>query len=144
MKRIVINRCFGGFSLSLKAELRYAELKGFKLFFYKQTKYSHQTPEKVNEWIRVESDEDCLFVNSLKVDLGAVTNTLNYKDGEYFNSRDIERDDLDLIQIIEGMGTKASGQCAELKIVEIPDDVDWEIDDYDGLEKINEKHRSWS
>ena len=27
---------------------------------------------------------------------------------------------------------------------EIPDDVEWEIDDYDGIETIHEVHRSWS
>jgi len=31
-----------------------------------------------------------------------------------------------------------------LKIIEIPEDVDWEVDEYDGLETIHEKHRSWS
>lgn len=41
------------------------------------------------------------------------------------------------------MGKKASGKCAELKVIEIPDGVDWEIDDYDGIETVHEKHRSW-
>ena len=31
MQKIVINKCFGGFSLSYKAIRRYAEIKGFKL-----------------------------------------------------------------------------------------------------------------
>jgi len=30
-----------------------------------------------------------------------------------------------------------------LKIVEIPDDVDWEINEDDGSEWIAEKHRTW-
>ena len=29
------------------------------------------------------------------------------------------------------------------KIIEIPDDIEWEIDNYDGIESIHEKHRSW-
>ena len=33
---------------------------------------------------------------------------------------------------------------AELKIVEVPDDVVWEIDEYDGLESISEVHRRWN
>ena len=36
------------------------------------------------------------------------------------------------------------GKFSYLKIVEIPDDVEWEIDDYDGIETIHEVHRSWS
>jgi hypothetical protein len=32
---------------------------------------------------------------------------------------------------------------AELEVVEIPDDVEWIIVDYDGMEHIAEKHRTW-
>jgi len=30
-----------------------------------------------------------------------------------------------------------------LKVVEIPDDVEWRIHDYDGAEHVYEKHRTW-
>jgi hypothetical protein len=30
-----------------------------------------------------------------------------------------------------------------LEIVEIPDDVEYTIEEYDGLEHIAEKHRTW-
>jgi len=36
-----------------------------------------------------------------------------------------------------------NGQCASLKVVEIPDDVDYEIEEYDGNEWVAEKHRVW-
>jgi hypothetical protein len=49
-----------------------------------------------------------------------------------------------LIQVVEELGEKANGQFAKLRIIEIPDGVDWEIDEYDGSEKVEEKHRSWS
>jgi hypothetical protein len=45
---------------------------------------------------------------------------------------------------VEELGDKASGQFAELVVVEIPDGVDYEIDEYDGNEHIAEKHRTWS
>lgn len=55
-----------------------------------------------------------------------------------------DRDDKDLIKLFEEMGSKkASGSHASLKIVEIPEDVEWEISDYDGLEEVHEKHRVW-
>ena len=54
------------------------------------------------------------------------------------------RSDLKLIAVIEELGKLASGSCAQLKVVEIPDGVSWEITDYDGLEEIHELHRSWS
>ena len=50
-----------------------------------------------------------------------------------------------LIEAIETLGTEiASGSMAKLKIVEVPDDVNWKIEEYDGKEWIAEKHRTWS
>ena len=54
------------------------------------------------------------------------------------------RTDPRIIDCIEKLGKKANGEYADLKIVEIPDDVDFYIDDYYGKEYIHEKHRSWS
>lgn len=52
-----------------------------------------------------------------------------------------------LIRVVEELGGKhregASGRCAELKIVEIPDGVEHEIEEYDGQEHIAEVHRTW-
>lgn len=57
--------------------------------------------------------------------------------------RSIPRDDLLLIQVIGELGEKADGCFAELEVVEVPDGIEWEIDDYDGIETIHETHRSW-
>lgn len=56
---------------------------------------------------------------------------------------DIERNDPLLIQVVEELQEKANGSCAKLKIVEIPDGIEWEIDEYDGQESIHEKHDTW-
>jgi hypothetical protein len=48
-----------------------------------------------------------------------------------------------LIDIIEKIGSKASSPNADLRIIEIPDGVDWIIQDYDGIEWVAEKHRIW-
>lgn len=56
---------------------------------------------------------------------------------------DIERSDPKLVECVETLGNKANGYCAELKVVEIPDDVTWEINEYDGVETIEEVHRRW-
>lgn len=90
MKKIVINVCYGGFSLSKKV---------FK--------------ELGVEW-----------------------------DGWGYIG--FSRDDEELIRAIEKVGVvESSGKFAELKIIEIPDDVEWEIDDYDGIEHVAEVHRTW-
>ena len=57
--------------------------------------------------------------------------------------RDILRDDELLVRIVEELGELASGKYAELKVVEIPDDVLWHIAEYDGYEHIAEDHRTW-
>ena len=56
---------------------------------------------------------------------------------------DSERANPLLVECVETLGRKADGDCAELVVVEIPDDVEWEIDEYDGRESVEEKHRSW-
>ena len=49
-----------------------------------------------------------------------------------------------LIAAIEKLGEKeSSGNLAKIKVVDVPDDIEWSIDDYDGFETVEEKHRSW-
>ncbi len=139
---IVINRCYGGFGLSLAAQRRYAELKGIgPLFFYKQTGYEHQQGK--NEYTKIDGDGDDLFVFTLRRDLGPVVEEIPNDQGLWFASRYIERNDPALVQVIEEMGEEASGRCGKLEIVDIPDGVEWEIEEYDGNEWVSEKHRTW-
>ncbi len=65
-------------------------------------------------------------------------------DGSSFSINDIPRNDLNLIKVIEDLGEESWGSHAELKIVEIPDGIDWQVDEYDGLEWVAEAHRRWS
>jgi len=58
-----------------------------------------------------------------------------------FDSAD--RDDPILIQLVEQLGEKVNGQFAKLRVVEIPEDVNWQINEYDGNEWIAEVHRTW-
>ncbi len=65
-------------------------------------------------------------------------------DGFDFNNWD-KRNDPKLIECIEALGSKvASGEFAKIKIVEIPDDVSWEIEEHHGFERVVESHRTWS
>ena len=113
--KIVINKCYGGFGLSEEAVLLYAKKKGLNLI--------------------VERDKG-LKINHYYLN--------EKKDGNYFSERDIQRNDLILIEVVNELGEKADGFCSELKIVEIPDDVEWIIEEYDGKEWIAEDHRRWS
>ena len=58
--------------------------------------------------------------------------------GEY-----VSRTDPKLIECVETLGTKANGFFANLRVIEIPDDVKWEITEYDGCEQVEEIHRIW-
>ena len=124
--KIAINACYGGFNLSNKAFVEWARLKDYGIVISKG--YG-------NLW-------------AIK-GLPFSEDFLDYEDGKYDNVlisvRDIPRDDSTLINLIETLGSKeCSGRCASLKIVEIPDDVKWEIQEYDGFEHIAEVHRTWS
>ncbi len=68
---------------------------------------------------------------------------INAKDW-YFSDSDIKRDDEELINVVKELGSKANGKCAKLSIVKIPSHIEWEISNYDGMETIEEKHRTWS
>jgi len=95
MSKIVINKCYGGFGLSPKAEALY-----------------------------------CAYANI---------------DSDNYSNYDVDRDCPILLQVIEQLGVDAcSGKYAQLKVVEIPDDVEWGIEEYDGREWIAEVHRTWS
>ena len=56
---------------------------------------------------------------------------------------EIPREDPVLVEIVEEMGSESGGCFSDLKVVEIPDGVEWQIDEYDGLEWVAERHRTW-
>jgi hypothetical protein len=91
MTQIVINQCFGGYSLSSKAY----EYLGI-------------------EW------------------------------GKYGLEFANDRSNPQLVKCVLALGHEASGYLSDLKVVEVPDGVEWEIEEYDGNEHVAEKHRTWS
>jgi hypothetical protein len=54
---------------------------------------------------------------------------------------DIPRDCPVLVEIVER--GDANGIFSDLKILEIPDDINWYIEEYDGMEHVAERHRTW-
>ena len=56
----------------------------------------------------------------------------------------LARNDVDLVAVVEEMGADANGLHAALEIVECPLGVEQlELLDYDGIERLAEKHRVW-
>lgn len=139
MKKVVINNCHGGFGLSELAIQRYAELSGFNVYFY-CTDFENGDRDTVKRW---NPKHSTLTTYAIKQDLGETTTSEILNKAEWFHDRDLDRSDPILIQVIEELRDKANGFCASLKIVEIPDDIDYEIAEYDGLEHVAETHRTW-
>lgn len=133
MKKIVINRCYGGFGLSYKGTMRYAEIKGIILYPW----LNDITKSVYGERAVIGNDKMMHHYSTSPVIDG------KYEEGSYFSSSFLPRDDPALVQLVEEMGETANGRNAELEVVEIPDDVDFVIEEYDGTEWIAEKHRTW-
>lgn len=114
MKKVVINRDFGGFGLSKDAFRLYGKKAGLNL---------------------VEDEPDRFgFVHFYHDQI---------HDDNYFSDYDIPRDCPHLVSTIEELGEKAFGRYAKLRVVEIPEDVEFTIEEYDGREWVAEVHRTW-
>ena len=141
--KVVINCCFGGFGLSLEAQNLYAEKSGFELFHYKQVKYDFQGDGSLYKKVVGLPAEGGMFVHSYTQDLGDEFSG-DANDDSYWSYYDLKRDDPVLIEVVEELGAeRASGSCASLRVVEIPDNIEWAISEYDGNEHIEEAHQTW-
>jgi hypothetical protein len=139
--KVVINNCFGGFSLSHVAIMRYAELSGFKLYPFVEKRDENGNIDFSNKsFIPYDGNGDVFIIHYSKEPLNKDG---SYKEGAYWSDRDINRTDENLIKVVKELSNKANGRCAQLKIITVPDEVQWEIDEYDGLESIHETHRVW-
>lgn len=62
---------------------------------------------------------------------------------ETVSEYDMDRTDPDLVAVVESLGKASWGNHSELKIVEVPDEVKWTVEEYDGMEWVAEVHRTW-
>lgn len=118
--KVLINGCFGGFGLSVDAFEKLLDRKGIS-------------------WEKREGD----YYGGVEYYKAGHMGDSDY----YLYERDFtgqeNRADPDLIAVFEEMAHLANGSFSRLKIVEIPDGVEWTIAEYDGNEWVAEKHRTW-
>jgi hypothetical protein len=112
---IVINTQHGGFGLNKDAQIAYLERTGIP-YIARPRDDRHST----------ELYGPIIMVN-----------------GKHWYDKNISRDDPVLIGLVQELGEASWGDHAKLKIVRIPADVDWQIEDYDGIEWVSEQHRTW-
>lgn len=134
--KVVINTCFGGYSLSAEAQEALAERKGVG-------------PIHWFEWDHKASNDAIVYRSLTSEQARKASFPMAYlgpdpKEDEYFECRPENRSDPDLVAVVEELGEKSWGRHAELKVVEVPDGVEYWIDEYDGREHVAEKHRIWS
>jgi hypothetical protein len=112
---IVINTCHGGFGLSKDAQIAFLERS--QISYTLVSRDDRHSNERYGPMIMVK--------------------------GKHWYDKDIARDDPVLVTLVHELGKVANGEHARLKVVRVPADVDWQIDEYDGKEWISEKHRTW-
>ena len=106
--KVVLNKCYGGFSISKEAAQFMAD-RGNK---------------------------------HAKAELNDGERWYGYGYTKGFDSG-YDRTDKDLVEAVEVLGEKANGDLASLCVVEIPDGIEYTIEEYDGIEWIAEVHRTW-
>lgn len=144
--KVVINTCFGGFGLSNEAT-QWLWDQGVKDIGTPAKEYFGGPGSKYYE---VNGDNDH-WQDSLQKALERWRSGENRFGAQFtpdeqfclYIDHNFPRTHPKLIECIEKFGEAANGSHAELKIIEIPDGTEYEIDEYDGNEHIAEVHRTW-
>jgi hypothetical protein len=141
--KIVINACFGGFTMSEEA-----------ITLYKSYIHSKDPDLKLTEkFFECSGSKDLANISRRFLKEEAIqqskAKTSEPKAEQVKHKNDVENDlgvnipryDPCLVRVIEELGPKASVSHSCLTVVEIEDDIDWIIQEYDGYEWIAHNHK---
>ena len=140
--KIIKNTCFGGYGLSIKAKIAVAKKKGKDIYFFSMNK------EPLTHKEALEGKQTLVFDYTVPDPYERGIDKRG-KNGLYTEANKIskeismdfdDRTDKDIIAIVEKLGKEAGGRSANLVVCEIPDDIEYEICEYDGMEHIAEAH----
>jgi hypothetical protein len=139
-KEVVINTCYGGFGLSDEAYEELIKL-GIPVKKYVPEEDDVKTEPIIfdNELIPRGEHEwhDKLYWDLKKKE----SNFLGQRYWDFYFKN--HRENPLLLKVVKKLGKKANTPYSNLKIVKIPADVKYEIEEYDGSEWVAEKHRVW-
>lgn len=139
MKKVILNKCYGGFGVSIEAYKLYAKKKRLTLYFYD---FDYRDRQIIYKKIGEPTDNKCFHCFTKDMGDNVAISEDDYKEYSLWLYKDY-REDPTLIQVVEELGEKANSPYSNLRIVEIPDDLDYVIDNYDGIETLHEKVREW-
>lgn len=141
MAKIVINRCFGGFGLSPEALLQLIERGCRVLECQTIAEYTGGGGfgGTLDKFAPLRNGYTVQLFGSSPMDVIVKGDSV----WTYTRSNDDTRCDPDMVAVVEALGDAANGPHARLEVVEVPDDVQWTIEEYDGQEHVAEKHRTW-
>jgi len=138
MKKVILNKCYGGFDVSTLVYVHYAQKLGKKLRCYKFAPTRDEDGHFNDDmYKRVDLEEalqgDNIFMTYRLVDEKGQEEKINLDSSH--------REDPLLIEIVENLGKEANSMYSDLKIVEIPDELvnNYMIDNYDGIETLHQK-----
>ena len=113
-------------------------MKGIKLTAY-QDNFENHSFEKCNDQNNIPNNRYIKYFVNLDID--TIISKRKYQDS-FFSIYTIDRTDPALLQVVNEL--KDSEQL-DLKIVEVPDDVQWRIEEDEmGPECVREISRCWS
>jgi hypothetical protein len=119
---VVINNCYGGFGLSDKAcEALIA--KGWPVVEADEVDDYEKTPYSIIQW----SPGSNMLIKYAP----------NYGNQNGFRSHP------DVVAVVKALGKAVNSDYSDLKVIKIPDNVEWCITEYDGIEQVEEVHQSW-
>lgn len=136
--KVILNKCYGGFDVSDEAYELYAKKAEIRLYKYSDSSSGRRCLEKCGA-----NDRWHYVSYYFKKDYGDVVDLEDVDWGEHVYLDSEHREDPILVEVVEELGSEASGRFGKLVVVEITDGLDYVVDDYDGIETLHENVRCW-
>lgn len=150
-RKIVINNCYGSFCASFRVAIELFRNKYTTNEYYIYKKTNNNSYKKITT---TDELENSFFYSNYYIvdkDYGEIISIDKFKNITNKECLDSlahccnERENPILIDMIEKFGSEfcSNTKHSRLQIIEIPYDVNYIVQEDDGLEWIAEKHRTW-